>query len=408
MNDKLDIYFSKVFCRMRHKTQLYNGAVFDHFHTRLQHSLEVEEIALLMAKKLISYGATCDLELVSKISLLHDIGHTPFGHAGERTLHDIVSGQLNKGDLPDFKKLGLQIGFKHNINSGLLYVEEAGFHNVNQDLLEGLIKHTKLQFKENDGLDYGFGFVTNGYEISYDNKFQRIEGFIVAYADEIAQICSDYLDINLDFYDNNGRGVDFKSRPYSQLASKGENNYREIAKEAAGVLIDLFCSCCDYSSKEFVFSNNEFLDVVKEFDDERDAFIKSNEAIDNYDKEKISIIYDLFSYYFRNPVEMTADFFADFIKRVKRTHYNTGAMRKFSDDLKYENLNSKAAIANIIEKKFDFVSSPSFDPQKRYGKDCIIFLRTYIRSIAVYISKMTDNYADRKYNNLQKDVDNKG
>ena len=51
MNDRLDVFFSKVFCRMRHKTQLFNGAADDHYHTRLQHTIEVEEIALRIAKK---------------------------------------------------------------------------------------------------------------------------------------------------------------------------------------------------------------------------------------------------------------------------------------------------------------------------------------------------------------------
>lgn len=409
MEEKLDIYFSKVFCRMRHKTQLYNGAIFDHFHTRLQHSLEVEEIAIKIAKKLLSNGINCDIDKVSEIALLHDIGHTPFGHAGERTLHEILSGELNKGNLPDFKKLYLSIGFKHNINSTLLYIEEVGYQNVDETVLEGILKHTKLKYKENDVLDYGFSFVTNGFNISYDNIFKHIEGFIVAYADEIAQICSDYLDINLDFYENNGTGVTFNSKPYSLLENKAkECGYRKMAKMAADYLVDLFCDSF-IATPSFGFVDATFLEIIKEFDKERSIFIKTNERINDYDKEKSMLVYELFSYYYNNPTEMTADFFADFIKRAKRKDYFTGSMRDFSDELKLDKNNideSKIKISKMIEKILTTISSDDFDYHKIYSKDCLVFAKIYIRSIAIYISKMTDNYADRKYSKLKKSIDN--
>ena len=111
---------------MRHKTQLYNGNVDDHYHTRLQHTLEVEEIAIRMAQTISATmnNVSFDLSKISTMALLHDIGHTPFGHAGERALYEIVSGKCSKEyDLPDFKKKKLAIGFKHNLNSGLLYIE---------------------------------------------------------------------------------------------------------------------------------------------------------------------------------------------------------------------------------------------------------------------------------------------
>lgn len=77
---------------MRHKTQLYNGNADDHYHTRLQHTLEVEEIAIRMAQTISATmnNVSFDLSKISTMALLHDIGHTPFGHTGERALYEIV------------------------------------------------------------------------------------------------------------------------------------------------------------------------------------------------------------------------------------------------------------------------------------------------------------------------------
>ncbi len=398
MNDKLDIYFSKVFCRMRHKTQLFNGAADDHYHTRLQHTIEVEEIALKMAKKLMydNSAIKCDLSKVSKIALLHDIGHTPFGHAGERALHEIISGQCCKEhNLPDFNKLGVIIGFKHNINSGLLYIESVKFDNVDFDILDGIVRHTKLYYENQQDLDYGFKYIFHERKEYYDNKGPKtLEGFIVAYADEIAQICSDYLDICLDSQSKGLVPISFKSRPFTNL-SVSSSEKRVEAKAACDYLIDLFADCFKQTDSFSKFNDNEFLSVLDEFDEARKNYIKSNKSIIKYDDEKSKLIKSLFAFYYNNPDEITNDFFDDFVYRSRRIEYET---KLVLNDVSFHTANKKETI-KFIERVYSIISEQISGEQLTNNniKDYRNVFKLYLRSLAVFISKMTDNYAEHKF-----------
>lgn len=398
MTDKLDIYFSKVFCRMRHKTQLFNGAADDHYHTRLQHTIEVEEIALRMAKKLMddSHLIKCDLQKVSKIALLHDIGHTPFGHAGERALHEIVSGQCcEEYGLPNFDELGVAIGFKHNINSGLLYIENIKFDKVDYDVLDGIVRHTKLYYEDQPDLDYGFKYIFHEHKEYYDNKGPKtLEGFIVAYADEIAQICSDYLDICLDGQAKGLAPIVFKSRPFINL-NVFSNEKRIEARAACDYLIDLFADCFKQNDSFTNFNGNEFLGVINEFDEARKNYIKSNESIIEYDNKKSKLIKYLFAFYYKNLNEITNDFFDDFIYRSRRIEYET---RLVLNDVLIQATNKEDTI-KFIRKVYSIISG-SFGGEKLTNnniKDYKNVFKLYLRSLAIYISKMTDNYAEHKF-----------
>lgn len=84
--DKDRIIHSKAFRRLTHKTQVFIAPIGDHYRTRLTHTLEVTQIARTIAR-------ACDLDedLAEAVGLGHDLGHTPFGHAGERVLNNICS-----------------------------------------------------------------------------------------------------------------------------------------------------------------------------------------------------------------------------------------------------------------------------------------------------------------------------
>lgn len=406
MNDKLDIYFSKVFCRMRHKTQLFNGAADDHYHTRLQHTIEVEEIALRMAKGIMKNvpSVKCDLNKVSAIALLHDIGHTPFGHAGEKALHEMVSGKYSSEyDLPNFIDLGVAIGFKHNINSGLLYIENAVFNNVDIDILDGIVKHTKLTQKKNDGLDYGFEYIFNYYTKRFSDYYleknpKTIEGFIVVYADEIAQICSDYLDICLDC-DSRGKNVRFDCAPYNKLSSYCSEK-RINAKEASNYLIDKFVNCFKRNQDFNSFKTNSFGKIINDFDKARRTFIESNESIVDYDNKKKEEIRILFTYYYNHPEALTNDFFGDFVYRVKRIKFDAPSIYwRYIDALSSD----KSEVIALINEVKEIVGKSNSGFSNRNLKEFRQILKMFIRSVAVHISKMTDNYADHKYTKI---VDN--
>ena len=95
--DRDRIVHSSSFRRLKHKTQVFVNTEGDHYRTRLTHSMEVSQIARTLARSL---GLNEDL--AETLSLSHDLGHTPFGHAGEGALNDSM------------KKHG---GFNHNVQT---------------------------------------------------------------------------------------------------------------------------------------------------------------------------------------------------------------------------------------------------------------------------------------------------
>src|SRR5262245_15428996 len=88
--DRDRIIHSKAFRRLKHKTQVFFSPTGDHYRTRLTHTLEVAQIARTIAKVL-----RLQEELTEAITLGHDLGHTPFGHAGERIINQLMPGGFN-------------------------------------------------------------------------------------------------------------------------------------------------------------------------------------------------------------------------------------------------------------------------------------------------------------------------
>ncbi|WP_182084639.1 deoxyguanosinetriphosphate triphosphohydrolase [Aureimonas sp. ME7] len=125
--DRDRIVHSTAFRRLKHKTQVFVAYEGDHFRTRLTHTIEVSQIARAFARAL-----RLDEDLTEAIALVHDFGHTPFGHAGERALD---------------RKLQGCGGFDHNAQSLRIvtalerrYAEFDGL-NLTFETLEGLVKH---------------------------------------------------------------------------------------------------------------------------------------------------------------------------------------------------------------------------------------------------------------------------
>ena len=88
--DRDRVIHCKAFRRLKHKTQVFFAPTGDHYRTRLTHTLEVSQIARSISKVL-----RLNEELTEAIALGHDLGHTPFGHAGERVLQSLVPGGFN-------------------------------------------------------------------------------------------------------------------------------------------------------------------------------------------------------------------------------------------------------------------------------------------------------------------------
>ena len=149
--DRDRIIYSKAFRRLKHKTQVFISPEGDHYRTRLTHTLEVSQIARTIARSL-----RLNEDLTEAIALGHDLGHTPFGHAGERALDQVCS-----------------FGFKHNEQS--VRVVEA----LEKDRM-GL----NLTWEVRDGIHHHTG----------KEKPTTLEGQIVRFADKIAYINHDIED----------------------------------------------------------------------------------------------------------------------------------------------------------------------------------------------------------------------
>ncbi|SDL49400.1 dGTPase [Geoalkalibacter ferrihydriticus] len=123
-HDRDKILHSKSFRRLKHKTQVFLSPEGDHYRTRLTHTLEVAQIARTVARAL-----ALNEDLTEAIALGHDLGHTPFGHAGERVLNELMSQ-----------------GF-HHVRQSLRVVdmvEKSGAGlNLTWEVRDGIIKHSK-------------------------------------------------------------------------------------------------------------------------------------------------------------------------------------------------------------------------------------------------------------------------
>jgi len=159
--DRDRIIHSKAFRRLKDKTQVFLSPTGDHYRTRLTHTLEVSQIARTIAK-----GLMLNESLTEAIALGHDLGHTPFGHAGEEVLNEISSS-----------------GFNHAEQSlrvvDILEKDHKGL-NLTYEVRDGIVKHSK-----------GKGEIL---PIKREEKAITLEGQIVRIADIIAYINHDIDD----------------------------------------------------------------------------------------------------------------------------------------------------------------------------------------------------------------------
>ena len=173
--DRDRIVHSRAFRRLKHKTQVFIPYEGDHFRTRLTHTIEVSQIARSAARSL---GLNEDL--TEAIALGHDLGHTPFGHSGERVLDRLLRDSHPRAG-----------GFKHNYQ-GVRVVDrlekrydEPGL-NLTHDVREGILKHTAWKRDFPFPLDFrdGLRFESGG----------TLEAQLVNWSDEIAQQTHDLED----------------------------------------------------------------------------------------------------------------------------------------------------------------------------------------------------------------------
>lgn len=239
--DRDRILYSKAFRRLSGKTQVFVAGFDDHVRTRLTHTLEVVQITKTICRKL-----QLNEDLGEAIALGHDIGHTPFGHMGERTLNYIMTGcDLIKGindNMKDEYK-----GFKHNLQGLRVAMDlekiSRDFNGLNLTpyTLWGIMNHTNTDYKdcnnkfsENNvcglrralkkcpGFDkmFSLNFYNKYKDEVKDDECWTVEALIVGQADEIAQRHHDIED-----------GLEANIVDKDELIEMIQDNFKDWLKE---------------------------------------------------------------------------------------------------------------------------------------------------------------------------------
>ncbi len=335
--DRDRIIHSSSFRRLKHKTQVFVNTEGDHYRTRLTHSMEVSQIARTLARTL---GLNEDL--CETLSLSHDLGHTPFGHAGEEVLSECM---VQHG------------GFNHNIQTLRIvtYIEKKYYRfdglNLTIETLDGLIKHNG---PVKNTLPYKKILKKDLFENKiFFNRYPSLEAQVAAISDDIAYN-------NHDLEDGLRAGLftikKFSSIPFvSKLINKHLNNSKSYRREIIinQIIRDLI--------------NLMVVDVIN----------TTNKNLRKSNPQSINDIYKQGS--------LIVDF-SDKMKKIDKQikFFLTANMYKNREVVKNTNKGRK-----IIKKLFKFLLVNS----KSYISDELFKHDHKERVIADFIAGMTDRYA---------------
>jgi dGTPase len=327
------------FRRLKHKTQVFVYYEGDHFRTRLTHSLEVSQVARSIARYM---GLNEDL--CETLSLAHDLGHTPFGHAGEDVLSDCMNAYG---------------GFDHNIQSlrillllENIYEKFSGL-NLSINTIDGLLKHNGPISHQNKVLSLLPDL--KKYKINL-NTFGSLEAQVSSLSDDIAYNNHDIDDgLRANFFTiDDLREIpilkDIIKETYDKNSKK--NNYKLVRRLIDYMVTDLI----ETSKKNIELSNiSSLIDVCD-----------SNVQIVNFSETTKDLIKNIKSFLFLN--------------MYKHPH-----IQKWSDQSKV-----------IIDKIFSYYVKNYSKIEKNFNNK-----ESRERNISDYISGMTDKYAIDLYNSIK-------
>lgn len=248
--DRDRIIHCKAFRRLKHKTQVFLSPESDHYRTRLTHTLEVAQIARTIARAL-----RLNEDLTEAIALGHDLGHTPFGHAGERALQELTS-----------------TGFTHYEQSVRVCekIEKNGMGlNLTAEVLDGILHHTRGE------------------------EAHTLEGRIVRTADRVAYI-------NHDIDDAVRAGVIAESDiPRDIAAALGDTKSRRI-----NTLVESIVQNSDGTIRMDA-ETEKYYDKLHEFLFES---VYKNPVAKSEETKVSGIVEGLIKYFFKNPEKMPEEY----------------------------------------------------------------------------------------------------
>ncbi|KMT21663.1 deoxyguanosinetriphosphate triphosphohydrolase [Clostridium cylindrosporum DSM 605] len=255
--DRDRVIHSKAFRRLKHKTQVFISPEGDHYRTRLTHTLEVSQIA-----RTISRSLRLNEDLTEAIALAHDLGHTPFGHTGERTLDEV---SIN--------------GFKHYMQSLRVveYLERYNGLNLTFEVKDGIVSH------------------------SSSRKAKTNEGRVVRVSDKIAYI-------NHDIDDAIRAGLlSCDCLPKECIAVLGDNHSKRINTMIKNVISNATTN----NEVDFYLEVGEAIWELRDFLF-KNVYIGSKAKVE--EEKAMNIVREMYNYYIKDPEKMPKEFYRNLEK----------------------------------------------------------------------------------------------
>ncbi len=418
------IVHSKALRRLADKAQIFTASKGDYYRNRLTHSLIVCQIAKAIAARL-----GLNPYLTEAIALGHDLGHTPFGHQGERTLHSILTGNLKlpQNPLPDDEcKNNVYGGFKHNYQSLRVasVLEEAYINADGLDLsvqtLEGMIKHTTTESKYTLAEFLPYDNAENDMYMQYSFSV-TLEGQTVTIADEIAQRCHDLEDaFAANIMDVDGlldslrlkktrilyeriksaqHNFDKAKCQLRKVADENELLHKEISSIVVDYLVDDVVSSTVENTKSVLLSQQGHVvdKLLVSFSCDGKTVcdylgkIISKQVINSVEVSQFDdcgerIVLGLFSAYYRNP---------------KLLHI--GTIRRVYHEMRRQNIQNiidfETGDYNVVREEWAKINnSIEVDPLQK--DEYKLKRKILVRAICDFIAGMTDTYATMEYKKI--------
>ncbi|MBV8339326.1 MAG: deoxyguanosinetriphosphate triphosphohydrolase [Candidatus Eremiobacteraeota bacterium] len=265
--DRDRIVHSKAFRRLMHKTQVFLSPLGDHYRTRLTHSIEVMQLSRSIAR-----GCNLNEDLAEAIALGHDLGHSPFGHAGEAALTEVL-GRYEPGTRFIHSEQSLRV---------VMYLERRGDKiglNLTEEVLDGIAKHSKH----------------GGALAGHTDIPATLEGQIVRYCDRLAYI-------NHDIDDALRAGViredDLPRQAIDVLGSRGSVRIETVVQ-------DVIEQC---RGRNEIKLSQPVLDAVETIKTFMFEHVYLNEDAKTEEPKAQNVVRRLFEYYMEHPAELPEEF----------------------------------------------------------------------------------------------------
>lgn len=446
--DRERVVNCKAFRRLVDKAQIFSAEKGDYYRTRMTHSLEVNQIA-----KAIAYALRLNLDLTEAIALGHDLGHTPFGHQGERTLDDILSGRqfIDMGVDKELLKARCFGGFKHNYQSARILTEleehctEYPGLNVSIQVVEGVLKHTRIKPFEIKLEDFLREEYIQKIYIDSNSEVQvcsTLEGQVVGIADEIAQRGHDVDDALTSGVMSIDEFVDrLKIDKCRQLQAEIEQELRSV-EESKRLIADInelkisrIVTCIikyfinttiDHSREkihDYLETENGTTTPLLEQNVKLVEFSQEVEAVNLYlervvqkkvicnndvaraDYNANMVVKSLFEKYYSNPrllhVGTIHKIFLETLRHKNKAvsnsavNLNDGSIKLVNQEI--EDITIRSVDLDLVK---EYLQHRNFECSDR---DIVIFekRKILVRAIVDFIAGMTDGYALEEYNKLR-------